>query len=84
MYYSQDVVISPDETHVVCYGFEKLKNHIYVHATKSGEFLHKILVKYSGKIVVVDSYVKYNTQILSVACSEFRNSDKQYLILNNQ
>ena len=52
MYYPQDVVISPDETHVVCYGFEKLKNHIYVHATKSGEFLHKILVKYSGKVVV--------------------------------
>jgi hypothetical protein len=40
--------MTPDELHIVCYGFEKLKNHIYVHAAKNGEFLHKILVKYTG------------------------------------
>ena len=41
--------MTPDEVHVVCYGFEKLKNHLYIHAAKTGDFLHKILVKYTGK-----------------------------------
>jgi hypothetical protein len=41
--------MTSDELHIVCYGFEKLKNHIYIHAAKNGEFLHKILVKYQGK-----------------------------------
>jgi hypothetical protein len=41
--------MTSDELHIVCYGFEKLKNHIYIHAAKNGEFLHKILVKYQGQ-----------------------------------
>ncbi len=41
--------MTSDELHIVCYGFEKLKNHIYIHAAKNGEFMHKILVKYQGQ-----------------------------------
>ena len=43
-----DVLWTSDEAYIVCYGFEKLKNHLYIHSTKSGKLLHKILVKYEG------------------------------------
>ncbi|XP_023324790.1 NACHT and WD repeat domain-containing protein 2 [Eurytemora carolleeae] len=44
----KNVVMTPDELNVVCYGFEKMKNHIYIHAAKTGEALNKILIKYTG------------------------------------
>ena len=37
-----------DETTIVCYGFEKMKNHLYIHSNKSGKRLHALLVKYDG------------------------------------
>ena len=57
----KNVVMTPDEVNVVCYGFEKLKNHIYIHAAKNGEFLHKILVKYTGHF---ESKHPYRLQIV--------------------
>ena len=43
-----DVLWTSDESYIVCYGFEKMKNHLYIHSNKSGKLLHKILVKYDG------------------------------------
>ena len=43
-----DVLWTSDESYIVCYGFEKMKNHLYIHSTKSGKLLHKFLVKYDG------------------------------------
>ena len=37
-----------DEMQIVCYGFEKMKNHLYIHSNKSGKRLAAILVKYDG------------------------------------
>ena len=43
-----DVVWTSDESYIVCYGFEKLKNHLYVHSAKTGKLVHKFMVKYDG------------------------------------
>ena len=43
-----EVVWTSDESYIVCYGFEKLKNHLYVHSAKTGKLVHKFLVKYDG------------------------------------
>jgi len=45
--------MTPDELNVVCYGFEKMKNHIYIHAAKTGEALNKILIKYTGSEIFI-------------------------------
>ena len=44
----KNIVITPDELYLVCYGYEKQRNHIYVHAVKNGELVHKIPIKYAG------------------------------------
>lgn len=41
-------MITPDELYLVCYGYEKQRNHIYVHAVRTGELVNKIPIKYAG------------------------------------
>jgi hypothetical protein len=38
-------VITPDESHLVCYGYENQKYHLYIHTVKSGNLIHKIPIK---------------------------------------
>ena len=44
----KNVVMSSDEAFIVCYGFEKAKNHLYVHNAKTGDLLHSIMIKYTN------------------------------------
>ena len=44
----RSVVLTPGEVHIVCCGYEKQKDHLYVHSAKNGDFLHKILLKYDN------------------------------------
>ena len=41
----KNIVITPDESHLVCYGWERQKFHLYVHTIKNGSLLHKIPIK---------------------------------------
>ena len=41
----KNIVITPDESHLVCYGWESQKFHLYVHTIKNGSLLHKIPIK---------------------------------------
>ena len=44
----KNIVITPDELYLVCYGYEKQRNHLYVHAVRNGELVNKIPIKYTG------------------------------------
>ena len=38
--------MTSDEQYFIAYGYDKLKDTLFVHHAETGEFLHKILVKY--------------------------------------
>ena len=42
------VVYTSDEKYFVCFGFGKMKNHLYIHSTRDGALLHSLLVRYPG------------------------------------
>ena len=42
------VTWTSDESHIVCYGCEKQKAHLFVHNAKNGKLIHKFQVKYDG------------------------------------
>ena len=44
----KNVVITPDETNLVCYNGDNTKPTLYVHSTKNGSNLYTIPVKYNG------------------------------------
>jgi len=41
------IVITPDEVHIICYGWEGQFN-LYIHTIKSGALVHAIPIKYAG------------------------------------
>ena len=42
----KNIILTSDMTLFVAYGYDKLKDTIFVNNAKNGEFIHKILVKY--------------------------------------
>ena len=42
----KNIVLTSDEQYFVSYGYDAMKNTLFVHHAETGEFLHKILVKY--------------------------------------
>ena len=44
----KNVVITPDETNLVCYNGDNARPTLFVHSTKSGSNLYTIPVKYNG------------------------------------
>ena len=44
----KNVVITPDETNLVCYNGDNTRPTLYVHSTKNGSNLYTIPVKYNG------------------------------------
>ena len=42
----KDIILTSDNNYFVAYGYDKLKDTIFVNDATSGEFMHKILVKY--------------------------------------
>ena len=44
----KSIVATPDELHLVCYGFDKKGHQIFVHAVRNGEQKYKIPINYDG------------------------------------
>ena len=42
----KNIILTSDDNYFVAYGYDKLKDTIFVNHAVTGEFLHKILVKY--------------------------------------
>ena len=42
----KNIILTSDDNYFVAYGYDKLKDTIFVNHAETGEFLHKILVKY--------------------------------------
>ena len=42
----KNVILTSDDNYFVAYGFDKTKDTIFINHAETGEFLHKILVKY--------------------------------------
>ena len=42
----KDIILTSDASYFIAYGFDKLKDTLFVYHAETGEFLHKIPVKY--------------------------------------
>lgn len=42
----RSLVVTTDGNYLVCPGFEKLKDTLFIHSSKNGSFVHKIILKY--------------------------------------
>ena len=51
----KDIILTSDASYFIAYGFDKLKDTLFVYHAETGEFLHKIPVKYPNFKVFVTS-----------------------------
>ena len=72
----KNIILTSDEQYFIAYGYDKLKDTLFVFHAETGEFLHKILVKYPNfkEVIMIcglpDKPWQVNQQIMSECRTE--------------